>query len=135
MVKLPVLHELGRDRPADEGLYEEVAERRGDHDGRDQSDQKMPQFATTHEPSQSLPRLADSRRHDLVCLYSQLPAPVRDCVEAEYQSLNPNQGALRELLVAHKDDFVEWRYLSLLKRVWVGAAPVRCLHSRGTASR
>ena len=35
----------------------------------------------------------------------------------------------------------EWREvsvcgdLSLLKHVWVGAGPVRCLHSRGTASR
>ena len=27
------------------------------------------------------------------------------------------------------------RFQSLLKRVWVGAAPVLCLHSRGTASR
>ena len=51
----------------------------------------------------------DSWRHDLVCLYDQLPDPVRDRVEAEYRSLN--QGTLRELLVAHKDDFVEWRYL------------------------
>ena len=51
----------------------------------------------------------DSWGHDLVALYDELPDPVRDRVEAEYRSLN--QGTLRDLLVAHKDDFVEWRYL------------------------
>lgn len=51
----------------------------------------------------------DSWGHDLVALYDELPNPVRDRVEAEYRSLN--QGTLRRLLAAHKDDFVEWRYL------------------------
>lgn len=61
--------------------------------------------------------LEPPRTHNLSDLFDLLPVQTKDMVEQEYETAKEDQsaGSFRLLLEAHKNDFIEWRYLDDVK--------------------
>ena len=55
-----------------------------------------------------------TRGHDLLKLFKEIPAEMRQSVNVVYQALVPG-GQIEDVLTKHRSDFEDWRYMFELK--------------------